>query len=83
MEVAPPSPPRRQWKAPHPGQVTTPEAAEGEQVRRDDERRAKLEGVELRGGWRSRLPADRRQFSLFLCSYFLRQTAEKETRKPQ
>ena len=44
-----PPPPRRQRKAPQPGQVTAPEAAEGGKVRRDDERRARLEGFELGG----------------------------------
>ena len=39
----------RQRKALLPVQATAPEAAEGKEVRRDDERRAALEGVGLGG----------------------------------
>ena len=42
-----PPPPRRQRKAPLPGQVTTSEAVEGEEVMPDDEEVAPLLGVEL------------------------------------
>ena len=45
----PPTPPRRQWKAPQPGQVTTAEASEGEEEMLSDEVMAALLGVELGG----------------------------------
>ena len=48
------SPPLKQRKALQPGQVTAPEVADGHEVKRDDEKRATLEGVELgEGEWRS------------------------------